>query len=308
MAAGSSPKPRKPTPERARCEGGPDLGRTPRIAPVITVVLARPEIPANVGFIARNMACHGLTDLRITGRPGIAANPEAVRTASGEDAILAAARDFPDLESALSDCSAALAFSRRVRSPGQRILELSEAVAAFGSLTRTDGPATPATPAMPATRGGPLALVFGRESQGLSREETFACTQVVRIPLPGPMQSLNLSHAVAIALYAFFGGNPAWQDPGGEKRESGMRGAATSPSGPVAAADPASSGPGSEVLSLAESEQIVTGVINRLQERGLLNPVKAGAHEDYLRILWQRLQPTRREFEFLVGLLKKLAT
>lgn len=284
---------------------------------MITVVLARPEIPANVGFIARNMACHGLIDLRITGRPGIAANPEAVRTASGEDAILAAARDFPDLESALSDCSAALAFSRRVRSPGQRILELSEAVARFGSHVGTDGPrdhsapGNPSGPILsggPATRGGPLALVFGRESQGLSREETFACTQVVRIPLPGPMQSLNLSHAVAIALYAFFGGNPAWQDPGGEKRESGMRGAATSPSGPVAAADPASSGPGSGVLSLAESEQIVKGVINRLQERGLLNPVKADAHEAYLRILWQRLQPTRREFEFLVGLLKKLAT
>lgn len=300
---------------------------------MITVVLARPEIPANVGFIARNMACHGLADLRITGRPGIAANPEAIRTASGEDAILAAARDFPDLESALSDCSAALAFSRRVRDPGQRILDLAEAVARFGSqapIAGSGGGSAPeagsggpidlpgsgrpgdlavsSRPAGPAARGGTLALVFGRESQGLSREETFACSQVVRIPLPGPMQSLNLSHAVAIALYAFFGGNPAWEDSGGRKRESGMRGAATSAPGRVAAADPASSGPGAEVLSLAESEQIVTGVINRLQERGLVNPVKAGAHEAYLRILWQRLQPTRREFEFLVGLLKKLAT
>jgi tRNA C32,U32 (ribose-2'-O)-methylase TrmJ len=81
-----------------------------------------------------------------------------------------------------------------------------------------------------------------------------------------------------------------------------------SSSGRIAAADPASSGPGAEVLSLAESERIVQGVIKRLQERGLLNPVKAGAHEEYLRILWQRLQPTRREFEFLVGLLKKLAS
>lgn len=238
---------------------------------MIAIVLAEPEIPGNVGFIARTMACHGLTDLRIVGSPGSASHPDAVRTSSGEEAILHSSREFPDMDSALADCTYALGFSRRVRDPGQRIMDLPEAAREFGAFTAS------------APAAGRIAFVFGKESQGLSREQTFRCTHLVRIPLPGPLLSLNLSHAVAIACYAFFGARD------------------------VAAPPPAGHGPG-ETLPLAESEKVLSAVIARLSDRGLLKPAKAGAHQDYLRILWQRLQPTRREVEFLAGLLDKLAS
>lgn len=268
---------------------------------MITVVLARPEIPANVGFIARGMANHGLSDLRIVQSPGIAAHPEAVRTSSGEEAILAGSRDFADLETALRDCAFALAFSRRARDPGQRVLALPEAVPQFRSFAAT-GPDS-----------GRLALVFGCESQGLSREETFRCSHVVRIPLPGPLLSLNLSHAVAIALYAFHGGAPGNEDMGLDITEAIQEGAARhQPRGP-GGAFPGTTGPkpldpAEEVLPLAESERIFTAVLARLAERGAFRPAKAEAQQAYLRVLWQRLQPTRREAEFLTGLLKKLAS
>lgn len=244
------------------------------------------------------MACHGLADLRIVGSPGLLFHPDAVRTSSGEEQILHAAREFDSMESALADCAFALAFSRRARDPGQRVLDLPEIIPQFAPFASSEPAVGPS---------GRIALVFGCESQGLSRDETFHCSHVVRIPLPGPLLSLNLSHAVAIALYAFFGGAPGGADLGKEITEEIKMGAARSNPGRVVAADLASQVTTGEVLSLAESEKILTAVIDRLGERGHFRPAKAEAQVEYLRILWQRLQPTKREVEFLAGLLKKLS-
>jgi tRNA (cytidine/uridine-2'-O-)-methyltransferase len=45
------------------------------------------------------------------------------------------------------------------------------------------------------------ALVFGSESRGLPASLLQASSQTVRIPMDGPVRSLNLSNAVAIAGY-----------------------------------------------------------------------------------------------------------
>jgi tRNA C32,U32 (ribose-2'-O)-methylase TrmJ len=58
---------------------------------------------------------------------------------------------------------------------------------------------------------------------------------------------------------------------------------------------------------MAESEGVLAAVLATLTERKLLRPAKAEAQADYLRILWQRLRPNRRELEFLAGLLRKMA-
>jgi tRNA (guanosine-2'-O-)-methyltransferase len=47
----------------------------------------------------------------------------------------------------------------------------------------------------------PLTLVFGSESEGVSTESLAFADQVVRIPMLGMVQSLNLSVSVAIILY-----------------------------------------------------------------------------------------------------------
>ncbi|MBE3126342.1 MAG: hypothetical protein IMZ57_11890 [Acidobacteria bacterium] len=47
----------------------------------------------------------------------------------------------------------------------------------------------------------PVALVFGSESEGISEEALAFADKVVRIPMFGMVQSLNLSVSVAVILY-----------------------------------------------------------------------------------------------------------
>lgn len=142
------------------------------------VILVEPENPLNIGFVARAMKCSGLDELRIVSAQDI--DDSAYRTGTSARAILENSRCFPTLEEALKDCNQSVAFSRRSFIDAADSCELPELP---GKLSL-----------------GRVALVFGRESQGLFAHELACCSIHCSIPLRGTM-SYNLGQAVSVALY-----------------------------------------------------------------------------------------------------------
>lgn len=146
------------------------------------IVLVRSDGPLNVGSVARlcgNFGC----GLRLV-RPGAdRSSKEAVMMSHPSEQLLAEAQVFDSLKEALADVALAVATSSKIE----------EAIAGpWLSVER-------ARHLLPKA-GEKVALVFGNERTGLSVDEARLCPRVVRLPTPGPTESLNLSHSVAVLL------------------------------------------------------------------------------------------------------------
>ena len=48
---------------------------------------------------------------------------------------------------------------------------------------------------------GPLALIMGSEEDGISKEYLKLCDDLVKIPMKGKIESLNVSVSAGIVLY-----------------------------------------------------------------------------------------------------------
>lgn len=155
--------------------------------PNLVVVLVEPESPGNVGFVARTLANFGVRELRIVG-PDPREDYQAQIFSVHAHHILDSAGIYGELESAIKDTD--VAWAATARSGGNH------------SVTRALMPLHELPD--PTSLDGRIALVFGRESSGLTNEEIGLCDISFTIPTAEEYPSMNLSHAVTVVLYHFF--------------------------------------------------------------------------------------------------------
>ncbi len=149
----------------------------------VSVVLVETSESLNIGAVSRLMANFDFTDLRLV-TPLQYSEDRALITACGATGPLRTLRQFSSLSEAISDCQQAIGFSARTGKNRGEIVSLPQ------WLERM-------------TEKAPLktALVFGPEDNGLRQEHVELCSSLVYIPTSGNYPSMNLSHAVGLALY-----------------------------------------------------------------------------------------------------------
>jgi tRNA/rRNA methyltransferase len=151
----------------------------------ISVVLVSPRNPLNIGAVARAMANFGFTRMRVVSpyQP----HWREARSAVGAPQLLTSAQETASLAEAIRDCSLVLGTGTLIhRKPEQPVVRLDKlATLVSESLGR----------------GERIALVFGPEKHGLTRENLSHCHFLVEIPTDSRQPSMNLGQAAAVCLY-----------------------------------------------------------------------------------------------------------
>ena len=161
----------------AVCRAAPaTLAEVLAAGPKLLVVLAHVRDPGNAGTVVRGADAVGADAVVVTSASVDVWSPKVVRATAGSIFHLPVVTGMP-VEQVL----------RELRAAGIAVLAADGA----GATTLPD-----------ADLHGPHAWVMGNEAWGLPAEVRAACDAVVRVPIHGHAESLNLAMAATVCLYA----------------------------------------------------------------------------------------------------------
>jgi tRNA/rRNA methyltransferase len=216
--------------------------------------------PLNIGAAARAMSNFGALHLCVVNPYSIAFRE--ARSAVGAADLLARAEEFTTLPEAAADCSLVVGTTalqhRELQHPLHRLEKGAELVR--GAL-----------------ESGKVAIVFGSEKRGLSKDDLSHCHWLMRIPTREAHGSMNLGQAVAVCLY--------------ELAREGR--AASPPEKPRAAS--------------GDLERITHLLLESLKASGYVKQGSEFATEEKLRRLVRRLNLSGEDAEVMQGMLRKIA-
>src|SRR5664279_1138764 len=157
--------------------------------PAPIMVLVEPQLGENIGAAARAMANFGLSRLRLVKPLQGWPNEKARVMAAGADRVLDAAVLYDSLADAIGDCSFVLAATARNHDQAKPVIGAHAAAAEMAPRVAS---------------GETVAIVFGRERNGLENHEVALADRIVTLPVNPAFASLNLAQAVVIVGYEWF--------------------------------------------------------------------------------------------------------
>lgn len=162
------------------------LDRALVAVPRLVAVLAQVRDPGNAGTVLRAADAAGADLVVITESSVDVHNPKVVRSSAGSLFHLPVVVGVPLAETVATLRRLGLGV---LAASGDGPIDLDDLL---------DGTAGPGAPVLSA----PTAWVFGNEARGLADADRAVTDAVVRVPLHGRAESLNLATAAAVCLYA----------------------------------------------------------------------------------------------------------
>ena len=150
------------------------------------IILVNPQLPENIGMVARAMANFGLAELRLVNPREEFPSEKAYSAASKADHIIENAVVFDDLREAIGDLNYVYATTARERDGFKTVSSPVEATQKLRALE---------------VRGQKTGILFGRERFGLSNEEVSLADEIVTFPVNPAFASLNIAQAVLLMSY-----------------------------------------------------------------------------------------------------------
>lgn len=229
----------------------------------IKIILVEPSHPGNIGGAARAMKTMGLRQLVIV-KPKRYPDPQADWRAAGALDVLDAAVVVEDVETAIADCHWVVGTSTRSRKIPWPIGDAKEIAAQIH--------------AQPAQ--AQVAVMFGREDNGLTNQELQRCHYHLQIPAAPEYSSLNLAMAVQVVCYELFQSSLDGAEPTHWDRR---------------------------LATAAELDGMLQHIEQTLFAKGFLDADNPGQTMTRLRRLFSRVQLDETEVQIMRGIFKHLA-
>lgn len=232
------------------------------------VVLVSPRNPLNIGAVARAMANFGFSRLSVVA-PYTPHWREA-RSAVGAPELLLNASETESLAEAVAGCALVIGTGTLTyRKPEQKVVRLPD-LAPLVQRSLEDG--------------GRVAMVFGPEKHGLTREDLSYCHLLAEIPTDARQPSMNLGQAVAVCLYEL--SVRAFAADDAAERETAS---------------------GSPPIATSSRLELLAAVIEQTMIASGYSPAtmrEANRHD--LRLLLRRLAPSEKDVRRILGLFRRI--
>jgi tRNA/rRNA methyltransferase len=234
-----------------------------------------PRNPLNIGAVARAMANFGFS--RLTVVAPYEPHWREARSAIGAPDLLQNANNTERLAEAVKDCTLVLGTGTLThRKPEQPVVSL---------------PALPTLVHNELAGNGRIALVFGPEKHGLTRDDLSCCHLLVEIPTDSRQPSMNLGQAAAVCLYELTAHAIPAEAGSTQNRQN------ASPSGSLEPPRTVSSG----------NLDILADLVDELMVRASYSPrIMQNANRHSTRLLLRRLNLNAADSRRVLGFLRRV--